>query len=62
MYNDLYINQQPYFHFNFLHINCRYGGASYDVYILNASTFPQLVANIQGGDYLLGDSTYPFKE
>ena len=62
MHNDIYINQQTYYHFRFLHINCRFGGASRDAYILNASTVPQLVGNIQGGGYLLGDSGYPLKQ
>nr|XP_034339477.1 putative nuclease HARBI1 [Crassostrea gigas] len=45
----------------FTNIVCKYGGATHDAYILANSSIPEIMDQLPGGGWLLGDSGYPLR-
>ncbi|XP_062580377.1 putative nuclease HARBI1 isoform X2 [Saccostrea cucullata] len=45
----------------FTNIVCKYGGATHDAFILANSSIPEMMEQLPGGGWLLGDSGYPLR-
>nr|XP_034328367.1 putative nuclease HARBI1 [Crassostrea gigas] len=45
----------------FTNIVCKYGGAKHEAYILANSSIPEIMDQLPGGGWLLGDSGYPLR-
>ncbi|XP_062597886.1 putative nuclease HARBI1 [Saccostrea cucullata] len=45
----------------FTNIVCKYGGATHDAFILANSSIPEVMDQLPGGGWLLGDSGYPLR-
>lgn len=48
--------------FRFTNIVCKFPGSTHDAFILQSSSLPECVANLEDDGWLLGDSGYPLKE
>lgn len=61
-FSILYDQTMLYSCFRFLNINCRFPGSTHDAYVMSNSNIPGIMANLQEGGWLLGNSGYPLKD